>query len=164
MSLRSSLLITGALAFAATAFSQSTPATDRPNPAASSRTDAPGAPVDPQPAATPAPGPGVNGVQAAPSASKPATPALEPAAAAVTLRELNFSEADTDHDKKVSLTEFANYVGNRPANRSTDPLTAELIERFRQLDQDNDAVLTESEATAPAQPQPSMTPAAPPRR
>jgi protein-disulfide isomerase len=161
MSLRFSLLVTGTLALAATVFAQ-TPATNRPIPPAPPRADAPGTPINPQ-QATPAQA-GGTGTQAMPDATKPATPAMEPAAAAVALRELNFAEADTDHDKKVSLTEFANYVGNRPANKSTDPLTEESIERFRQLDRDNDAFLSESEATAPSQPEQPVVPATRPRR
>jgi hypothetical protein len=36
-----------------------------------------------------------------------------------------------------------------------------VIERFRQLDQNNDAALTEAEASAPAQPEPLAPPARP---
>jgi hypothetical protein len=161
MSFRFPLLLTGALAFATGAFAQTSAAANRPNPPAPPRTDAPGTPINPQQASTPAAQNNASGVTSQ-------APDAEPAAAATPLRELNFAEADVDGDKKVSLTEFANYVGNRPANKSTDPLSAEVIERFRQLDQNNDAFLSESEANTPPQPQQmqqqQLAPSTQPRR
>jgi hypothetical protein len=145
MSLRFPLLLTGALAFATAALAQTPAAANRPNPPAPPRTDAPGTPINPQQASTPAAQNNASGVTNQ-------APDAEPAAT-TPLRDLNFAEADVDGDKKVSLTEFANYVGNRPANKSTDPLSAEVIDRFRQLDQNNDAFLSESEANTPPQPQ-----------
>jgi hypothetical protein len=149
------LLVIGVLAVAAAAVAQTTPATNRPNPSAPPRPDAPGAPINPQQASTPAQA--VSGGTSQPAAAEPAT-------APAPLRELNFAAADVDGDKRISLTEFSNYVGNRPANSSTDPITADLIERFRQLDQNGDAYLSEAEATAPAQSQQPLASPVPPRR
>src|SRR3954469_23940634 len=146
-SLRSSFLTAGALALAIAASAQSTRATSRPNSPAPPRADAPGAPINPRQTTT---SPGTNAL------TNPATPAnqapaAEPEPASPPLRDLNFAEADADGDKRVTLTEFANYVGNRPETRSTEPVTADLIERFRQLDRNGDATLTEAEATATPQ-------------
>ena len=156
MSLRHSLLVSGLLAFSATAFAQSGSATNRPNPPAPPRTDAPGSPVNPRQASPAATATSVTPANQAPEA-------VEPASQSTPLRELNFAEADTDGDRKVTLTEFSNYVGGRVANHSVEPLTEEVIERFRQLDRNGDGVLSESEASAPpvpTQPQSTM----PPRR
>jgi hypothetical protein len=155
MPFRSSLLLAGALTLAGSLSAQQAPL-NRPVPPAPPRSDAPGTPINPRQTAVGAPSTPANQAPGAVGATAQSTP----------LRELNFAEADTDGDKKVTLTEFANYVGNRPANGSTEPLSEEMIERFRQLDQNGDATLTESEAAAPQQstqqqPAPSVIP---PRR
>lgn len=158
MLLRPSLFAAGILALSATALAQSGPATNRPNPPAPPRSDAPGAPVNPR-QTTPAGA----AAQMTPPNQAPAA-AAEPEAPSTPLREMKFAEADADGDKKVTLTEFSNYVGARPASASVEPLTEEVIERFRQLDRDGDAALTESEASAPRETTPPQGPAIPPRR
>lgn len=146
------LLLTGALTLAITASAQT--ATNRPVPPAPPRTDAPGSPINPQqntPAAT-----------AQPAAPAESTPAATP------LRELNFAEADADGDRRLSLNEYVTFVEARMSTRSTQPLNPETIDRFRQLDQDNDAFVSETEATVrqqpPAQNAPGLPPPPPPPR
>ncbi len=118
---QSSLLVTGTLVLAVAAFAQQTaPAA----PPATPRADAPAAPINPN----------------------QATPATEQAAAPAPLRELNFAEADTDGDKRISLSEFSTFVESRMASRSTETVREETIQRFLDLDQNNDAYLSESEA------------------
>lgn len=156
-----SLLFTVALSLAVTTFAQ-TPATDRPVPPAPPRTDAPGAPINPRQNTTAAPD-----QTAAPATATPAAPA-ETAPAPAAIRELKFAEADSDGDKRLSLNEYVTYVEARMATRSTLPLNPETIDRFRQLDQDNDGMVSEAEATVqqqpPAQVAPGAQPPPPPRR
>lgn len=151
MTFRSTLLFSTALILTSAGFAQ-TSAARQPNPPAPPRTDAPGAPINPRQAGAPAQ-PVTN-----------AAPQEEQAAAAeapnAPMRDLKFADADADGDKKVSLTEFSNYIGNRPANSSTEPVSTEMIERFRQLDQDGDAMLSEMEANSPA-PVPQQVPSQP---
>lgn len=134
-------LLTSTLA--AGVFAQSTPATNRTNPPAPPSASSPGVPAAPGPA-TPA------GATPAAIQETPSTP----------LRELNFTEADVDGDRKISLTEFSTFVENRLETRSTGALSEQTIERFRQFDQDNDAFLSETEARAT--PPPASQQAVPP--
>jgi hypothetical protein len=138
----SALVATTALAM--TAFAQTPSPAEPANPPAPPRPDAPLAPINPQ-QATP--------VAAPPETTAPAAP----------LRELVFAEADADKDSRVSLTEYANFVESRHASRSVGALNEQTIERFRQLDQDNDAFLSESEATVQQQPPAQTSPGVPPR-
>lgn len=139
-------IIAGSLTFAAVAFAQTTSPANRPVP-----------PVPPQPDAAATP---INAEQVPPAT--PATPAESPATAPA--RDLVFTDADADKDRRVSLTEFANFVESRAANNSISPLSEQTIERFRQLDQDGDAFLSETEAAGVQQQPPAQTrPGAPPR-
>jgi hypothetical protein len=147
---QSALSTLGALALAAASFAQSptsSPA-NPPVPPESPRAQPPGEPPRPNPV-TPAATP------AAPDANPVAAPAVAP-------RELNFTEADTDKDGRVSIHEYTTYVENRLTTHSTLPLSEETIERFRQLDQDNDAFLSQAEASTPP-PLPAQAPPTPSR-
>lgn len=137
------LLLSGAFALSLTAFAQSGPATNRPVPPAPPRPDAPGAPINPQ-------------------QNTPAATAAQPAESAAPRRELVFAEADTDGDKRVSLHEFTTFVEARMDTRSTQPVSEATIDRFRQLDQDNDAFVSEAEATVQQQPPAQVDPGTPP--
>jgi hypothetical protein len=131
----SALLAAATLSVTAFAQTTATPAT----PPAPPRPDAPGTPINPE----------------------QTTPVAAPAAQ---VRELVFAEADTDKGGRVSLTEYSNFVESRVANRSIGPLSEQTIERFRQLDQDNDAFLSPSEAaTVQQQPPAQVSPGTPPR-
>jgi hypothetical protein len=134
----SALLAAATLSVTAFAQTTATPAT----PPAPPRPDAPGTPINPE----------------------QTTPVAAPAEPAAQVRELVFAEADTDKDGRVSLTEYSNFVESRVANRSVNPLSEQTIERFRQLDQDNDAFLSPSEAaTVQQQPPAQVSPGTPPR-
>jgi hypothetical protein len=143
---QSSLLVTGTLALAVAAWAQTTSPTANPLPPESPRASAPGVPPAPVPAAPDQEMPTELATPAAPAST------AEPVAAPAPLRELNFAEADTDGDKKLSLTEYSIFVGSRMATRGTETVSEEMIQRFRQLDQNKDAFLTEAEARNAPQP------------
>jgi hypothetical protein len=126
------LLASSLLAVAA--FAQNPPP-DRASPPVPPRPDAPNTPINPN--------------QPAPAQ---AAPAEEPAPALSPVRELVFGEADADQDGRVSLNEYTTFVENRMATRSTEPVREETIQRFLDLDQNNDAFLSQSEATVQQQP------------
>ena len=163
--MKNSLLLAGALTLVTAAFAQSGPATNRPAPPVPPRTDAPGTPINPQqntvagpaapatePVATPAPG-----------AANATTPAAEPAPAPRAPRELVFAEADADKDGRVSLHEYTTFVEWRMESKSTENVREETIQRFLDLDQNNDAHLSESEASTPPAPAMQQQVSPPPR-